>query len=170
MYDIVCGERYPEHVSFRRLLKHLHNIEFTYSMTMDGNRAANGINLRYNFALANGYEDDTDEIMDILDGPCSVLEMIVALAIHCEKDIMDDPRYGDRTGQWFWGMIVNLGLGGMTDDRYDGQVVEDVIQRFLDRKYKPDGTGGLFTIRDCKRDLRKVEILHQLNWYLNTIV
>ena len=27
---------------------------------------------------------------------------------------MTDPQYGDRTGQWFWEMVVNLGLADMT--------------------------------------------------------
>lgn len=43
--------------------------------------------------------------------PCSVLEMIIALAIRLEEHIMDDPDIGNRTGQWFWDMIVSLGLG-----------------------------------------------------------
>ena len=33
---------------------------------------------------------------------CSVLEMMIALAIRCEEHIMDDPDVGNRTGQWFW--------------------------------------------------------------------
>lgn len=82
---------------------------------------------------------------------------------------MDDPDIGNRTGQWFWGMIVNLGLGSMTDDLYDEKLVETAINRLLDRRYAPDGTGGLFTVKNCDRDLRKVEIWYQLCWYLNSI-
>ena len=66
-------------------------------------------------------------------------------------------------------MIVNLGLGSMTDNRYEAYVVDDILDRFLDREYEPDGKGGLFTIRGCKHDLRKVEIWYQTCWYLNTI-
>lgn len=170
LYNTVCGRRYSERTSYRRLLEHLHSIEFTYLLLMDENRAENGINLRYRFALYNGYEDDTDRIMDILEGPCTVLEMMVALAIHCEEDIMDDPRVGNRMTQWFWGMVVNLGLGAMTDDKFDEEYVEEVIGRFLNREYEPNGEGGLFTVRHCDRDLRKVEIWQQLCWYLNTIL
>ena len=82
---------------------------------------------------------------------------------------MDDPEIGDRTGQWFWGMIVNLGLGSMTDNRYDEDFVTETIERFLDRDYEPDGKGGLFTVRNCDRDLRYVEIWYQLCWYLDNI-
>ena len=96
--------------------------------------------------------------------------MIIALAIRCEECIMDDPKYGNRTGQWFWGMISNLGLGGMTDYNYKEIVVDRKIDIFLDRKYDPDGRGGLFTIRNCEFDLRDVEIWRQLCYYLDTMV
>lgn len=145
---------------------HLHKCEFRYSIPRDKNRAHDGIALRDRFAYFNGYEDLTN----VLVGPCTVLEMILALAIRCEETIMDNPEIGDRTAQWFWGMITNLGLGSMYNDRYDKQYVDFVINRFLDREYASDGTGGLFTVRDCRKDLRKVEIWYQLNWYLNTIV
>ena len=82
---------------------------------------------------------------------------------------MDDPKMGDRTGQWFWGMITNLGLGSMTDDRFDEKHVDECVDRFLYRKYERNGRGGLFTIRNCDRDLRKAEIWHQLCWYLDSI-
>lgn len=166
--DVVCGERYADEISYRKLLMHLHEVEFTYILPMDENRAGNGINLRYRWALDVG--EDTDYILDVLNGPCSVLEMMVALALHCEENIMDDPMYGDRTGQWFWGMVTNLGLGAMYDKLYDRRYVDEVLTRFLNRKYERDGRGGLFTIKNCKYDLRDVEIWHQLSWYLGTIV
>lgn len=165
---VVCGEQYESEVSYRKLLTHLHEVEFTYILPMDENRAGNGINLRYRWAL--DIDEDTDYILDVLDGPCSVLEMMVALALHCEENIMDDPMYGNRTGQWFWGMVNNLGLGAMYDKLYDERYVDEVITRFLNREYERDGRGGLFTIKNCKYDLRDVEIWHQLSWYLSTIV
>ena len=95
--------------------------------------------------------------------------MMVGLAIRCEETIMDDTNIGDRTGQWFWGMIVNLGLGSMFDNNYDRQLVETNVERFLEREYDYNGKGGLFTIRHCDRDLRDVEIWYQLCWYLDSI-
>jgi hypothetical protein len=156
--------RYSDGVSFTKLLRLLHDIEFEYVMVKDRNRAEDGIDLRYRFA----YEYDGIENAErYLTGPCSMLEMMVALAIRCEEDMMEDTRYGDRTGQWFWGMIVSLGLGGMTDSRFDESFIRETIDRFLDRKYAPNGKGGLFTIRDHSVDMRKVEIWTQLLWYLD---
>lgn len=155
-----------EIVSYRKLLTYLHHVEFTFIDPMDSNRAADGVELRYRFA--HGYLRD-DEKEYYLNGPCSVLEMMLALSIRCEETIMDDPTIGDRTAQWFWGMISSLGLGGMYDTNFDIYYVEEVIERFLNRDYEPDGEGGLFTIRNYDYDMRMIEIWHQLCEYLNTI-
>lgn len=163
LYDYVCKGRAHKSVSYRKLFTFLHNTEFVYSIRNDVNRAKDGINLRYRFAM---YKDD-ESIDEILQGPCSVLEMIIALAIRCEETIMDDTRYGDRTGQWFWGMLHNLGIAFMYDDIYDDVIVEEVVYNFLDRRYDPDGKGGLFYIPGCEDDLRDLEIWVQLCWYLD---
>lgn len=166
---LVCNRRFGKGISYRRLLRRLYDTEFTYTIKRDQNRAEDGIELRRRFILMNGYEDWQETVLEALDGPCSVLEMMIALAIRCEENIMDDPNVGDRTKQWFWGMITNLGLGFSTDDQFDVGIVDAKIQRFLDRKYEPDGSGGLFTVRRCEYDLRTVEIWYQLCWYLDTI-
>jgi hypothetical protein len=166
MYDMLCGNKYAPGISYRRLLSHLHSTPFIFSIPHDANRAEDGTDLRYRYSLIQGY-DEVPEELDI--GPCTVLEMMLALSLRCEETIMDDPRYGNRNRQWFWAMIANLGLNGMTDDRYDGYLVDEILERFLMRQYEPDGTGGLFRLRDCKYDLRKIEIWCQLMWYLNTI-
>lgn len=168
MVDLVTGDKFAKAIRYQRLLEHLHGIEFRYHIPKDKNRYVDGIDLRYQFALCSAY-DDVDYVIDILSGPCSVLEMMLALAIRCEEDV-HNPDIGDRTAQWFWKMIVNLGLGGMYDDVYDSDTVEDIIDTFLDRKYSPDGKGGLFYIPSCEDDLRKVEIWHQMCWYLDCIL
>lgn len=165
LYAMVCEHRYSERISYRRLLMHLHNTEFRYSIPNDQNRAENGTYLRWRFARDHGMR----EVPACIDGPCSVLEMMIALAIQCEETIMDDPAFGNRLGQWFWGMIINLGLGAMTDGRYDRREVNRAIDRLLDRDYEPDGRGGLFTVRNCHRDMREVEIFWQLCYYLDSI-
>lgn len=166
MYSIVSKDRFGDGISFRKLLMRLHNIEFVCTIRKDEKRIDDGIELRYRYPHEYfGVED----IGRYIDGPCSVLEMMMALAIRCEETIMDNPSYGDRTAQWFWDMIVSLGLGSMQDNLYDEEYIDFVIQRFLNRKYEPNGKGGLFTIRDCQDDLRKVEIWNQMCWFLGSI-
>ena len=142
---------------------YLHCREFTFTIPMDENRALDGISLRWKFICERDYSAD---ILDDLNEPCSILEMMVALIFKCEE-FMDDPNIGDRTTQWFWHMIVSLGLGPMNDSSFDKREVEESVNRFLDHDYEPDGSGGLFTITNCDRDLRNVEIWHQMCWYLD---
>lgn len=164
--ELVDIKRFSKRVSYRKLLMRLHDIEFTWFVPYDDNRADDGIQLRRRFALVR----DDDRLSEYILGPCSVLEMMAALAIRCEETIMDDAAMGNRTGQWFWGMIHNLGLSPMNDTAFDGEYVDDVVARFLNRDYEPNGKGGLFTVRHCDRDLRKVEIWCQLSWYLDSIM
>lgn len=166
LYNIVCGDIYSENFSYRKLLMHLHKTTFTYLIARDENRAEDGLGLRYRFSLEYDIVKDADEY---INEPCSVLEMMIALAVRCEENIMDDPEVGDRTRQWFWRMITNLGLGDMHDDIYDKRKVTRIIKTFLDREYEPDGRGGLFVIKNCDHDLRDIEIWWQLCWYLDTI-
>ena len=170
LYNLVSENRYADTISYRKLLRHLHDIEFTYSIRRDKNRAEDGMSLRYRFAMHCYGDAAIDYVLDILDGPCSVLEMMVGLAVRCEKWIMDDPRFGDRTGQWFWNMITNLGLGSVKDERYDARVVDIAIKRLLNREYEPDGEGGLFRVKNCDVDMRSIEIWRQLSRYVNSIM
>lgn len=156
--DLVGGVKCSKTISYKNLLWYLYNTEFIFSISRDANRASDGIQLRYRF-------DERESIQ----GPCNVLEMMVALALRCEETIMDNTAYGNRTAQWFWTMVNSLGLSHMTDSRYDEPYVAEVIDIFLNREYEPNGKGGLVTIRNCDRDLRDVEIWIQMLWYLNTI-
>lgn len=165
----VYDERNMVKVTYTKIFKHLYNVYFFYTLDRDENRAQDGIDLRYRFGRENGYQDI--EIQEELDvDACTVLEMMVALAIRCEDTIMSDPSYGDRTGLWFWNMLVSLGLSGMNDKVYDPAIIDNVLTIFLNRMYQPDGRGGLFTIHNCPQDLTEVEIWYQMNWYLNDYI
>ena len=58
----------------------------------------------------------------------------------------------------------------MKDSRFEKRFVDEKIERFLKREYKSNGDGGLFTVKKCKCDLRKVEIWYQMCWYLDGIL
>ena len=166
--SLVSKQRLGKGISYNKLLRYLYDTEFIFIIKMDENRAEDGIGLRRRFDIDHGFE--SGYLSSYLGNkPCSILEMMVALALRCEETIMLNGEYGDRTGQWFWGMIASLGLGSMTDDNYDEDYVEYSVNIFLNRRYRPDGRGGLFTIRGCNQDLRDVEIWIQLLWYLDSI-
>lgn len=166
MYELVCDRRFSKQNSYSKLLSYLHQVEFTWVIKKDANRAEDGLNLRRRFSL----EHDLDDLSDLLDGPCSVLEMMIALSIRCEEDIMDDPSFGNRTSQWFWRMVVNIGLGEMTDQLFNANKVDRIIIKFLNREYEPNGKGGLFVVKNSEYDMRDVEIWYQLCYYLDSIV
>ena len=169
MCRLVCDDKRVKKLSYRKLLSYLNTIDFVYILPMDGNRAEDGVDLRYRFGYDRGI--DHAVIASYLDdhGP-SVLEMMVALSVRCEESIMDNPEYGNRTSQWFWNMIDNLGLNHMTDNNLDEDYVDYRIDIFLNRKYDYNGSGGLFTVKEPYSDMRTVEIWYQMCWYLNEIL
>jgi hypothetical protein len=134
---------------------------------MDRNRAEDGISLRYHYCQERHLSDGETARFMRRDEPCSVLEMMIALARRCEDDIMANSEIGDRTGLWFWDMISSLGLRDMDDIHFDERIVRRAVIRFLERDYAPDGRGGLFYLPELHRDLRDVEIWYQAMWYLS---
>lgn len=151
---------------YSMLAQYLFRREFYWSENTphDENRAIYGKNLRREFL--------DDEVMDEF-GPCRVLEMLVALAINCEKDIMQDDIYGDRTPLWFMEFLKNLNLEIYTNN--NKAVIADlwtdvdrVMDVWLGKHYKKNGEGGLFPMPKVKNlpDQREVEIWYQLNSWL----
>lgn len=140
----VCMDRFAKSISYSKLLSMLHSTNFKWKLRNDANRAADGLVLRRSFASYMGYEEDY--FLSSITGPCTLLEMMIALSIRCEVSIMDNPQVGDRTSQWFWEMVNTMGLGGMYDSNFDDRYVKDILTRFNDREYSPNGKGGLFYI------------------------
>lgn len=169
MCAVTNNDRFKQGRSYECLMRYLDSVSFRYSIPLDGNRAEDGVELRYRYGDIVGinrhavalYLDDRD---------CSVLEMMAALSIRCEEHIMKDHDLGDRTGYWFWGMIQSLGLLEMSDDHFNEEYVVNVIHRFLDREYGYSGEGGLFTVNNPPRDMRNIEIWYQMCAFLNELV
>lgn len=151
------------------LLSKLFDTEFRWLIPFDANRADDGIQLRYRFGRENCIPDPI--IFDELDRdyPCSILEMIVALALRTEEQIMGDESVGNRTSAWIHSMLDSLGLLNYPDSRFDAVAVNDIIYIFINRQYSRTGEGGLFTIPDLSpnKDMRTAEIWYQMCWYMN---
>lgn len=149
------------------LLRKLYSTEFWWLIPFDAHRADDGIQLRYRFGRENGIPDP--QICAELDNfPCSILEMIVALAIRCEEHIMGDENIGNRTSLWIHQMLSTIGLLGYSDNVFDEREVDVILNNFLNRRYERTGEGGLFCIPDLEpdRDMRQTEIWNQMNWYM----
>lgn len=161
---------------YSKLLSMLYDYEFTPKLVMDENRVEDGRELMRRFAIErnttlNALLSEGLTGMDQRgEKQCSVLEMMIALAIRCEETIMTDAEYDDRTGIWFFQMIDSLGLTDMTDFNFDHKYVEKILDKFIYREYNRNGKGGLFTIEDTEADMRDIEIWYQMCWYLDTII
>lgn len=166
----VCTDAEGNYISgYSRLLEYLHSVKYEYLISQDENREADGISLRYHY----GWENDIPNavIASELDiYPCSVLEMMVALARRMEADVMGDPEYGNRTYIWFFTMLESMGIDILTDDKFDEFVAWCHLEIFMKRRYLPNGEGGLFTLKCPDQDMRGVEVWDQAMWWLNEYV
>ena len=143
---------------YSKLLRFLFDTKYTYTFVMDGNRAKGGESLRSIFAAEEGVF-----IEDVHSGPCTVLEMIEALATEMAFD------KHDSISRWFWELLDNLGLMVYKDDNFNEKEIKDILNRWMSRNYEPDGKGSLFPIPGFDGDMRNVEIWDQMNIYMTKL-
>lgn len=166
----MCRDRFPDTISYQKLFRLLLTTEFKPLIPKDQNRVSDALELREGFIEDWRHILKPDGLRHLKYMPCTILEVMVALATRMENSIMTNPKYGDRTSQWFWMMVSSLGLNGMYDERFDERTAVDILRHFVRREYEPNGVGGLFTIRNTDKDLREVEIWVQMLWFLDTLV
>ena len=158
--EVGCG---PEDMKkYKLLFKQLFETEFTWIIPRDDNRLSDGLRLRRDF------DRQFDTYISDSDYPCSVLEMLIALAIRMENDILGDPT-DEHPEKWFWIMLDNLGLLGYSDAVFGSIAsaeINEKVQKFLAREIDRDGKGGIFPIKGTKNDQRKVEIWYQMQEFI----
>lgn len=159
--------------SYKVLANCLHRKQYYWTLANDDNRAYDGWSLRNTFYHL--YKDTHldweigPSFLSALDGPCSVFEMMVALSIRCENEIMLDKKKGNRTADWFWAMICNLHLEDCDDRSITDEHVNrisDAIQRALDRDYDEHGHGAFWTVEHPPKNMKELEIWFQMTAYL----
>lgn len=163
--------------SYVKLCKLLHQIRFYWSVENDENRCQDGLNLRDRFAEENHLDLAHLEVRYWMEkAPCSVFEVMVALAQRMDGLTYDLKTHENKTSKWFYEMLQNLRLSRFTDNssRFEdlGPVQEaevcDTLCVTLDRAYDKSGTGSLFPLKRAHpRDMRKTEIWYQLMAWLD---
>lgn len=146
------------------LIKYLYTYKFRYHISNDENREKDA-----NYILYMRYMDEFHlhyNLNRIHERDCSVLEVLIALSVRCERDIMEEPGSYDDA-KWFWIMLDNLGFYDCTDDIFDEELVDYILETWLDRTFAYDGTGSIFPLKRPKEDQRKVEIWYQMCEYIN---
>ena len=152
---------YHQREQYSELLFALYSIEFYWVVPRDRNRAKDGLELRDQF------EHETGLYCDCY-GSCNCLEMLIALAIRCENELMYmyNPKLGDQTDRWFWMMIDNLELMDYVNECFDYEEVDDILTRFMSRNYGPGLKYCPFPVSVFVSDFEKMELAYQMNYYI----
>lgn len=157
---------------YSELLYVLYDTDFTWCLELDDGRASDGLKLRDEYAESmNGMGFDASWVL-IMEKPCSVLEMLIALARRMDDMLIED-YMAPRIPIWFWEMVRNLGLkkymnavllNNMSDDYYYD--IQEILSRWLNREFEPDGSGSIFPLKNPYCDQRDKTIVYQLNAYV----
>ena len=157
--NIACDNYHRKY--YDKLLNDLYETEFYWIMPLDEDRSIDGIGLREQYLDERG-----GSTIPCIDGGCSILEMMVALAIRCEQEVHGNSNGYDGISDWFWGMIVSLGLDRNDDGNYDPELTQAVLETFLERRYRKDGKGGLFFIDGFDGNMTRMLIWRQAMCYI----
>lgn len=181
-YKEGMGLSFSEHMVY----KTLNRMEFYSPIPMDSNRIEDAKFMRERFysiycnkmvpILLGEVPNYPIPLMDEvkLNGPPSVLEVLVAFAIRIEDDILHDDTKGYRAHCWFKIMMDNLGLseyfGNSKFIPEQESKVQMIVDIFRDRAYSPSGVdGALFPndrFSDKINDCRDVDLWYQMSiWF-----
>lgn len=154
----------PQSRTYWDLLRMLFEKEFSEDALVpnDDNRILDGLDLRTEFLIG---ADAPRGISPDKFGPCSVLEVLVALSRRLAW------AAGGKADGWAWQLLVNLDLHKMSDPlgRIRQGRVHEILDRLIWRTYRQDGTGGFFPLSWPQDNQAKVEIWYQMSAYVNEI-
>jgi hypothetical protein len=147
------------------LFKDLYGTKFRWLIANDINRSFEAKNLRTRFCDEMHIEMKDSVLLE----DANLLEVMVALASRCEWIVMDDVNNLDIS-YWFMEFLKNLELNVFTDNGYydygGREKIILILDKFMNRTYSKNGKGGLFPLKFCDKNQRKVEIWYQMNLYL----
>lgn len=150
------GVLHGEYENYSLLVQYLYSREYEYLIAMDSNRASGGLALRSLYADQAGVY-----LEDVKDGPCTVMEVLVSLAVHMNE------YAGLEVKECFWEMVDNLGLMAYDDLSYSDVAVKKIIDVWLYRQFDENGYGSPFPFVDKSQgDARSIELWNQMHKYL----
>ena len=152
--------------TYSLLLERMFNTPFYWSVPMDENRAIDGLDLRREFLSEHHLESGG---LDHL-GPCSFLEMLIALCSRMDFQVPGDIRGRFGVAVWFHRILENMRLREMTDEAYMEADLrwetDEVLARIMNRQYNYNGGPGMFPLEDPPVDQRGMEIWYQASMYM----
>lgn len=169
LLKFVCDRR--EIANYKLVLEDLYLKDYRWTLEMDENLAGWGLYLRERYIDESPTGRRYAKIYGESDKKCSVLEMMVALCINMEDKIASNEDFGDRTSEWFWGMMSCLGLDIYDNDHYFEDEIDEILENFLDRKVQKDGKGGLFPQKVGRQKCQKTKnFWEQATNYLSEVL
>ena len=155
----------PRFADYSNLLDFLYLTDYRCHKCKDGDdhdRYRDGLALRERFRKVS----NNQSFLFSPEKKCSVLEMLIALAEKCDRDIMGIPLESNGW-KWFWEMLDNLGLYKQTDSNFSQYDVQHTLDIWMDRQYDSYGNGGIFPSIDSHTDQRTISTWLQLMMYIN---
>lgn len=153
-FNWLCQRVAP--IGYTNLMAKLASTDYIWQFSLDENRAWAGLNLRIEFAEEAGIYQS-----DVAEGPCSCLEMMIALA----GNMVDQSGCEDER-TFFQDFLSNMGLIKYDDNHWNEKQVNYILKRWLDRRYDPDGKGNLLITRQ-NIDMRNLDTWQQMAVYIN---
>lgn len=153
-------------IAYGDLIQILYDTPFRAIFESDNDRMSDGMSLRNRYTQANRMSNALNLLLREAH-PCSVLEVMLALALRIEEEYLG--AYSDEhpVGQWFNYMLHSLGIAHMIDPFFETEIASEVIDKFLNHNYRPDGFGSLFWIINTKEDMRQLDLWHQAMLWIN---
>lgn len=153
---------------YLNLCKVLMDFQFIPIVEMDENRCYECRDLRREFSY--DYDEEYGDILDGIYGEYgTMMELLVVLAEKMDYDLADS-EFEAGAGKWFMEMLGNCGLATAfnTSFEQDGfeEEVTDILCTIVYRKFGWDGEGSLFPLQWPRQDQRNVELIIQMNNYI----
>lgn len=163
LYDRVCAERDIESDnSYTLVADVMHRNKFQVIVPLDENRVADAAELRNGFVRTRIREPL--DASSIIYPDATIFEVLVALALKAQIMVEIPMR------EWFAIFLENLDLRQF-DDRFClggyPPIIGKRLKKFNERKYRPNGQGGLFPLKRPLQDQRTVELWYQMGAYMN---
>lgn len=159
------NERIQENYS--ELLNTLYETQYIWDKAtpLDENRYIDGLDLRESFSYK--LKIPKYIVSDSIKGPCSMLEMVCALGVRIDNDIMATYYTGYDHGYfWIQKMLKNLDILQYDNSNWDRRIVEEKLLAFNQKRYSEEGFGGLFYIPDSEKNMRLLNIWDQMCYYI----
>lgn len=101
----------------------------------------------------------------IPDFPCSVLEVLLALADRMDSEYVGDPSE-EGTNDIFYLFLDNLGLLYYTDRRYNDLAIDNILEIWMERRFHSNGDGSIFPLKYTRENQRDCSLWSQMQSYI----